>query len=100
LIENKVNLDDTGVWSVTVKAKKQFEVQGEPWMDETSSFYLADLEVVENREESELDDDTLEEALGMASAIPELVEEWLKYVLSTKASDLEGMSKRMKVCRA
>ena len=51
LTENKVNLDDKGVWSISVKAKKPFEVQGEPWMDETSSFYLADVELVDSRKE-------------------------------------------------
>lgn len=99
LTENKVNLDDNGVWSISVKAKKQFEVQGEPWMDETSSFYLADVELVDSREEPPLDDDLLEEAQNMSDALPELVEEWLKLVLSTKASDVEGMSKRMQVCQ-
>lgn len=98
LTENKVNLDDKGVWSISVKAKKPFEVQGEPWMDETSSFYLADVELVDSRKELELDDDVLEEAQAMSESIPELVEEWLKLVLSTGASDVEGMSKIMKVC--
>jgi hypothetical protein len=96
LTENKINLDDNGVWSISVKAKKPFEVQGEPWMDETSSFYIADVELVDSREEPELDDDVLEEAQAMSDAIPELVEEWLKLVLSTEASDVEGMSKIMK----
>lgn len=99
LTENKINLDDNGVWSISVKAKKPFEVQGEPWMDETSSFYIADVELVDSREEPELDDDVLEEAQAMSDAIPELVEEWLKLVLSTEASDVEGMSKIMKVCK-
>ena len=97
LTENKVNFDDKGVWSISVQGKRRFEVQGEPWNDETGSFYLADVEIVEGREEPPLDDELLEEAEALSNELPELVEKWLALVLSTKTCDVEGMSKRMQV---
>jgi hypothetical protein len=98
LTENKVNLDDKGVWSISVQGKRRFEVQGESWKDETGSFYLADVEIVDEREEPPLNDELLEEAEALSDALPELVEKWLALVLSTQKSDVEGMSKRMQVC--
>jgi len=97
LTENKVNLDDKGVWSISVQGKRRFEVQGEPWMDETGSFYLADVEIVDGREDPPLDDDLLEAAETMSDSLPGLVEEWLQLVLATEKSDIGGMSKRMQV---
>ena len=97
MTENKVKLDDKGVWSISVKGQRRFEVQGEPWMDETSSFYLADVEIVDGREEPPLDSELQHEAERMSDALPQLVEEWLRLILSTERSDLQGMSKRMQV---
>lgn len=92
-----MNFDDKGVWSISVKGKRRFEVQGEPWEDKTGSFYLSDVEIVEGREEPPLDDELLEKAEALSDALPQLVEKWLALVLSTKKSSVEGMSKRMQV---
>lgn len=92
-----MNFDDKGVWSISVKGKRRFEVQGEPWEDKTGSFYLSDVEIVEGREEPQLDDELLEKAEALSDALPQLVEKWLALVLSTKKSSVEGMSKRMQV---
>lgn len=66
-------------------------------MDETNSFYLADVEIVEGREEPPLEDELQESAERMSEALPGLVEEWLQLVLATEKSDMGGMSKRMQV---
>lgn len=97
MTENKVNLDDKGVWSISVQAKKCFEVEGEPWLDETKSFYLANVEIVEGREEPALDDELLQQANEMSNALPQLVEEWLTLVFTKGKSDVETMDKIMKV---
>lgn len=97
LKENKVNFDDKGVWSISVKAKRRFEVQREPWLDETGSFYLAEVEIVEGREEPPLNEKQHQQAERLSEALPTLVEEWLSLVLEKEKSDVEGMNKRMKV---
>jgi len=98
LTERKVNLDDKGIWSIQVEGKRPFEVQGEPWLDPSGSFYLAHVEIVEDRQdELVLENDLLDEATRMSNDIPELVEQWLQLVLATEKSDVGGMSKRMQV---
>ena len=82
--------------SINVQGSRRFEVQGEPWLDESESFYLADVEIVEDREEK-MSLDKERESREMSSTIPGLVEEWLKLVVTSGKSDEEGMERRMKV---
>ena len=40
---------------VAVTGQKRMEIQGEPWLDDTGAFYIADVEVVEDRYEAMTD---------------------------------------------
>jgi hypothetical protein len=96
LTENKVKLDSKGVWSITVQARRRFEVQGEPWLDRSQSFYLAHVEIVDNRQEPLLDNDLQQQVQELSKQIPALVQEWLGLVLSTETSNVKNMSRAMK----
>jgi len=81
--------------SISIQGEKRFEVQGEPWLDQTESFYLADIEIVENRVEH-MDANELKEAKELSDLLPDLVQEWLSWVIKVGKSDDDGMARRMK----
>ena len=80
---------------IAVKGDRRFQVQGEPWLDDSESFYLAEIEIIEHREEN-LSDDEKVEAGRLSDAIPELVDRWLGWIIQTGKSDQAGMDSRMK----
>uniref|UniRef100_A0A7S4M5U8 Uncharacterized protein n=1 Tax=Odontella aurita TaxID=265563 RepID=A0A7S4M5U8_9STRA len=82
--------------TLAAKGRHRFEVQGEPWLDETKSFYMADVEIVDNREESMSDQDK-HMAVDLAERIPTLFESWLRWVVKSGKSTTEDMEKRIKV---
>jgi hypothetical protein len=102
LTESKVTLDSQGLWSITVQARRRFEVQGEPWMDESQSFYLAQVEIVDDRQEPLLDHhhrhglQQQQQVEELSNQIPSLVQEWLGLVLSTGMSNVHDMMGAMK----
>jgi hypothetical protein len=83
-----------GSITMTVTAEKRMEVQGEPWLDDSESFYLADIEIVEGREES-MSQDQRKDAQRLSETIPGLVEEWVQCVIKAQATDAAGMESRM-----
>mmetsp|Transcript_8851 Transcript_8851/g.16101 ORF Transcript_8851/g.16101 Transcript_8851/m.16101 type:complete len:301 (-) Transcript_8851:1777-2679(-) len=80
--------------TISAQGQRRFEVQGEPWKDDTGSFYLADVEIVEHRIE-ELTEDQRKAAEHLSSIVPEKVEEWCECVITAGKSDLEGIKMRM-----
>jgi len=67
--------------TLQVRGSKRFEVQGTPYLDSTRSFFLANVEVIDERPEPELSAKDLELSLELSQQLPELVEEWLELVL-------------------
>jgi hypothetical protein len=85
LTEHKVKLDSNNgniFWSITVQAQRRFQVQGQPWMDDSQSFYLADVEIVEHCQEPPLDLELQQEAHRLSKQIPGLVQEWQRVLAS------------------
>jgi hypothetical protein len=80
--------------TMTVTADRRMEVQGEPWLDESESFYLADIEIIEGREES-MSEDHRKEAERLSKTIPESVKQWVQCVINSEATDAAGMKSRM-----
>jgi len=82
---------------VTLMARgaRRFEVLGEPWEDDTESFYLANVEIVDDREEL-MTQEQNDEARILSEKISELVETWLMSVVQAGKSDTEGMESRMR----
>jgi hypothetical protein len=80
--------------TMTVTADRRMEVQGEPWLDKSESFYLADIEIVEGREEF-MSEDQRKEAERLSKTIPNSVKEWVQCVLKAEATDAAGMKSRI-----
>jgi Lon protease-like protein len=85
-----------GLWLVSVKGDRRLEVQGEPWLDDTNSFYIADVELVDKREEVGLDDAQKKHAERMFKEIPKLVSQWMECVYESGKTDRAGMARRLK----
>lgn len=85
-----------GVWIASVKGDRRFEVQGEPWLDDTDNFYMADVEFVDTREEVSLDDEQKKHANRMHLDIPKLVSQWMDCVYESGKTDRDGMARRLK----
>ena len=81
---------------LSVRGERRMEVQGEPWLDDTKSFYLADVEIVEGLEE-EMSEQENREAIRLSETLPALVKEWRQWVLATRATDQTGMDARLEV---
>jgi hypothetical protein len=84
------------ICTLGIEGYERFEVQGEPIMDETGSYYMADVEVVEGRSpDRELSMEQLEEAKRLHSEIPDLIQEWLQWLYKTGRATPESMEPRL-----
>ncbi|CAB9523608.1 ATP-dependent protease La (LON) domain [Seminavis robusta] len=109
--ENVMFNPNTGAVTVHVQAKRRFEVQGEPWLhhndddeeeeDELPSssleaaFYMADVELIEDRQEEALADDVAVATQNLADQIPDLVGEWVHHLVATNRAEALRMESRM-----
>jgi len=81
--------------AISARANRRFVIDGEPRMDETSSFYLADVEIVDNKVESISNDEKVK-AQKISSTIPNLVDTWTKWIVNNekfKKVDVETLFK-------
>jgi hypothetical protein len=86
------NIETEGI---DAKGKRMFEVRGEPRLDESGSFFLADVEIIDEREEI-IPDEFLDRAQELSSTLSELVEEWLILLGENGKIDEEGTRKMFK----
>lgn len=61
-------------------------MQGEPWMEDTDSFYFADVEITNNRFEP-LSSEDAEQSKVLYEQIPSLVQDWLQIILEKEGGD-------------
>ena len=80
---------------VAVTGQKRFEVQGEPRLDESGSFYIADVEIVEDRYETMTDEQQVD-AETLSGTLPSLMKKWTKWVLKSGVTDKQGLEHRLK----
>ena len=80
--------------AISARGERRFEVVGEPWLDDTGSFYLANVDIIDQRQE-EISSNHVEQAKELYDTIPSLVQEWTKLVLKSKKSTLAGMNQRL-----
>ena len=76
---------DVGGIILTAKGDRRFQVQGEPWLDATESFYLAEVEMIDrdsSREEL-LNCQDSKEAEKLSREIPSLVTRCVDWVVDT-----------------
>jgi hypothetical protein len=95
--EDCVKVDVGGI-VLKAKGDQRFQVQGEPWLDSTESFYLAEVEMIEkdnlDREEV-LSVHDRKEADKLSSRIPDLLQRWKDWVVDTGKCDKKGMAMRV-----
>lgn len=84
--------------SVTVEGKRQFEIEDKSFMDPSGSFYMANVEIVDDREEN-MSHEQMKAAERLSSKIPSLVKKWKELVLAKgMRKELNGlMEVRIKV---
>ena len=93
--DNIENVTPTEI-SFESKGHRRFEVQNEPWLDNTESFYLATIEIVEGRKE-EMTEEQQEKAEEIHSQLPGLVDNLVELVLVKKKTNVHTMKKILKV---
>jgi len=82
-----------GQIATTMKGERRFEIDGAPFLEpELKSFYLANVDIIEGREEF-LTDQQEDKADKLSSDISALVGKWLELVVSTGKSDEGGMER-------
>ena len=87
-----------GMLSVDVVGEKQFEVEGEPWMDDTDSFYIADVEMTaDDTNDIEDSSEQIVQANTLSAAIPSLMERWIEWMIQSGVSDRTGIEDSIKV---
>jgi Lon protease-like protein len=79
---------------VTMIGNERIEVQGEPWLDESKSFYLANIESVDGSDEpmTRAQEDSAQE---WYNKVPHMVQEWQQWVIQSGSTDRRGLHSRM-----
>lgn len=100
---------DKAMVVLDVVGERRFECAGEPWMDDTSSFYLADIDASKGRgdsyETSSANDTTGEEeniadsarASALSDSVPDLVETWTHWMAQAGICSRTSMKQIMEV---
>lgn len=68
--------------SLHITGKRRFEVEEEPQLDESGSFYTASVDIVEDREEI-MSKEQKQEAEKLSNKLPSLLKKWKELVYST-----------------
>jgi hypothetical protein len=76
--------------ALSLKGRRRFQVMGRPFLDPSQSFYLANVEIVENKKEV-MDKSQKEHAQIFYDSIPDMVQEWVNCVLKTEKVTPEAM---------
>lgn len=92
LDQKNIHIDPTSQ-SVEIKVigDQRIEVQGEAWLDETESFYLADVELVTTDVDEKISEDQKKDARRLSHVLPNAVEKWTQSVLDSKVTDKKGL---------
>jgi len=75
------------MWTLSGTGEQRLEVQGEPYLDPTGSFYMADVELVTERFEPNLDRKEQEEAKSLSRKLPNMIDQWIRLMLEEGVVD-------------
>ena len=75
---------------LSLKGRRRFQVMGQPFLDPSHSFYLAKVEIVENKKEV-MDKSQKNTAQILHESIPDMVQEWVNCVLETEKATPEAI---------
>ena len=76
--------------ALSLKGKRRFQVMGQPFLDPSQSFYLAEVEIVENQKEV-MDKSQKNTAQIFHESIPDMVQEWVNCILKTEKATPEAI---------
>eukprot|EP01083_Nonionella_stella_P270788 917158_1 len=76
---NMNSSSNTSHTSLTVTGNRRFEIEEEPELDESGSFYIAEVDIVEDREEM-MSEEQESEAKKLSERLPGLVQKWEQLV--------------------
>jgi len=79
---------------MTVTGGERMQVQGEPWLDDSKCFYLANVEITEHRQEI-LSSQQKQDTLALSETLSTLMPEWYHWVIASHATDPAGFQLRM-----
>jgi len=98
LDSRRARMSQTKAITLSIRGERRIEVQGQPWLDDSGSFYLADVEVVGGDNEfhqSAMTTEQWEEAEGLSQTLPSKLREWMALVVETGVTDQDGMNARL-----
>jgi hypothetical protein len=84
-----------GAIAISVRGNRSFEVAGEPWMDETQSFYLANVEITDGRKEI-LSEDLEQTAAELHARIPDQVDKFVEWMVKREQLNPDALKKYLK----
>ena len=70
------SIDSATTTSITLRAQERIVVHGEPWLDDTGSYHMAHVEVMNDDNEPPLDEEWNHLTEKMYHELPALVEKW------------------------
>lgn len=88
---NKDNLSERHL-STCFEGARCFEVVGDPWMDAANSFYLANIEITDNRKEI-MEQEEEERSTMLYEKIPQQVDQWFDLVLKKEHASKKELTK-------
>lgn len=78
-----------------MEGKEQFSVQGTPWLDDSGSFYFADVEILDEKHEV-MSSAEESESLKLYKEIPGLVDEFLANLVQVGQFKKTDIARKMK----
>ncbi|KAL7566045.1 hypothetical protein ACA910_011058 [Epithemia clementina (nom. ined.)] len=80
---------------LSVTAERRIEVQSQPWLDKSGSFYLSEVDVIDDMTEPPLSPEHERMAQRLYESLPTAMEEWSEFVLQSGATDQQGLKDRL-----
>mmetsp|Transcript_9757 Transcript_9757/g.14310 ORF Transcript_9757/g.14310 Transcript_9757/m.14310 type:complete len:286 (-) Transcript_9757:2321-3178(-) len=93
---NNLNIDEKSC-TISIEGHEQFQVESDLYFDDddTESYYVADIEMVEQTPEVDLTPQHMAEAKSLHDEIPDLVQDWIQLLYKTGHATPESMKPRL-----
>lgn len=90
-----INRDSERVLATSFRGTRRFEIVGEPWMDPTDSFYIANVRILDDRDEP-LTAEQHQQRQLFHRKIHGLLDEWVESVIQTETLSPAGITSILK----
>jgi len=90
--ESKIQLSPTTKSVIlSVTGGRRMEVQSQPWLDDSGSFYLSNVELIDTRKEPSLSREQQTLVHQLSDTLPKAIRTWSRWVLKSGKTDKEGL---------